>query len=76
MFGVRVREVVSFYPLANIGVSGKLHEVCKRLSSRGLCADRLGNAPDIMRRRELHELVNSCGSVPGACGDIETWLFL
>lgn len=68
--------VIANYPRANIGVSGKLQDVCKRRSSRGLCAERLGNAPDMMRRRELHELVNSCGRVPGACGDIETLLFL
>lgn len=68
--------MASSYPLANIGVSGKLHEVCKRRSSRGLWAERFGNAPDIMRRRELHELVYSWGRVPGACGDIETLLFL
>lgn len=31
------------YPLAKIGVSGKLHDVCNLLSSLGLCADLFGN---------------------------------
>lgn len=64
------------YPLAKIGVSGKLQEVCSRLSSLGLCADRFGNAPDIIRLLELADPGKSCGRVPGAWGDIVIWLLL
>lgn len=52
------------YPLANMGVSGKLQEVWRRLSSRGLCAARLGKPLEIKRLREVL-LGKSEGNVPG-----------
>lgn len=39
--------------LANIGVSGRLHDVCKRLSLE-LSIERFGNAPDMSLRLPLH----------------------
>lgn len=52
------------HPLAKIGVSGKLQEVCSLRSSLGLGIDFFGNAPDTNRRLELMP-GNSGGSVPG-----------
>lgn len=58
------------YPRAKIGVSGKLQDVCKRRSSRGLCADRLGN-PLLMRRLRDDVLDGKSGGRvrPGDLGD-------
>lgn len=42
--------------LANIGVSGRLHDVCKRLSFE-LSIERFGNAPDMSLRLPLHPLL-------------------
>lgn len=58
------------YPLAKIGVSGKLHDVCKRLSSRGLCAERFEKPLLAKRLRDDVLDGKSGGSVrPGECGD-------
>lgn len=63
------------YPLANIGVSGKLHDVCNRLSSSGLCIVRFGNAPDIIRRR-VFDTGKSCSRVLWRpCGDVVEYEF-
>lgn len=51
-------------PLAKIGVSGRLHEVCSLRSSLGLGIDFLGKAPDTKRRLELMP-GSSGGNVPG-----------
>lgn len=58
------------HPRAKIGVSGKLHDVCNRLSSRGLWAERLGK-PLLMRRLRDDVLDGrSGGSVrPGDFGE-------
>jgi hypothetical protein len=60
------------YPLANIGVSGRLQEVCRRLSSRGLCAARLGKPVPILRRELLPG--RSGGNVPGPCDDAVAYI--
>jgi hypothetical protein len=57
------KMVYPSYPLAKIGVSGRLHDVCRRLSSRGLWAARRGK-PEIIRRLELLP-GRSGGKVPG-----------
>lgn len=58
------------HPRANIGVSGRLHDVCNRLSSRGLCAERLGKPLLIRRLRDDVLDGRSGGSVrPGDLGD-------
>lgn len=64
------QQLAISYPRAKIGVSGKLHEVCNRLSSRGLCADRLGK-PLLMRRLRDDVLDGKSGGRvrPGDRGD-------
>lgn len=61
------------YPRAKIGVSGKLHDVCKRRSSRGLCAERLGKPLLAIRLRDDVLDGKSGGSVRpgGECGDVD-----
>lgn len=61
------------YPLANIGVSGRLHDVWRRLSSCGLGVVCLMYAPGI-RFREFDSAIRSCEWVECvACGDIKTF---
>lgn len=64
------------YPLANIGVSGRLHDVCRRRSSRGLGAVCFMYAPGI-RFLALDNAIRSCECVVlGACGDMYGLLLL
>lgn len=64
--GARLCGVLGIsHPLAKIGVSGRLHDVCRRRSSLGLGIVFLGNAPETSRRLEFIPGLNSGGRVPG-----------